>query len=242
MPRVHHEPAVNSAVRSSFRDIKAEMVRRIATRVWPPGALIPGEEALAQEFGAARATVNRAVQELARSGIVERKRRAGTRVALHPVREARLAIPLVRREVEAKGAAYRYRLLSRGGAFAPQEVTARLGLPRGKRMLHVVCLHLADGAPYQFENRWINADTVPAVRNESFETVGPNEWLVENAPFSRAEYSFFADRAGPQEAAPLGVAEGEAVLVAERATWLLDRPITLVHMVHPPGHRVVMEV
>lgn len=230
------------SVRSSFRDIKAEMIRRIATRVWPPGALIPGEAALAQEFGAARATVNRAVQELARAGVVERKRKAGTRVALHPVREARLAIPIVRREVEAKGAAYGYRLIERGSDFAPEHVTERLGLPRGKRMLRVVCLHLADGAPYQFEDRWINADTVPPVRNENFREKGPNEWLVENAPFSRAEYSFFADRASADEAAALGVEEGEAVLVAERATWLLDRPITLVRMAHPPGHRVVMEV
>lgn len=233
---------MNSSARASSRDIKAEMLRRIATRVWPPGALIPGEEALAQEFGAARATVNRALQELARSGLVERKRKAGTRVALHPVREARLSIPIVRREVEAKGATYGYQLLGRQGDFAPRAVTARLGLPRGKRMLHVVSLHLADGAPYQFENRWINADTVPPVRNESFERVGPNEWLVENAPFSRAEFSFHADRAGADEADALGVAEGEAVLVADRATWLLDQPITLVRMVHPPWHRVVMEV
>lgn len=233
---------MNPPARSSFRDIKAEMMRRIATRVWPPGALIPGEEALAQEFGAARATVNKAVQELARAGVVERKRKAGTRVALHPVREARLAIPIVRREVEAKGAAYRYLLLERRGGFAPEAVTERLGLPRGKRMLQVRCLHLSDGAPYQFEDRWINADTVPTVRNEGFRDVGPNEWLVENAPFSRAEYSFFADRASADEAKALDVNEGEAVLVAERATWLLDRPITLVRMVHPPGHRVVMEV
>lgn len=233
---------MSSGVRSSFRDIKAEMLRRIATRVWPPGSLIPGEEALAAEFGAARATVNRAVQELARSGIVDRKRKAGTRVALHPVREARLAIPLVRREIEAKGAAYGYRLLHRESGPAPAEVTGRLGLPTGKHMLQVRCLHLADGAPYQFENRWIDPDTVPPVRNESFETTGPNEWLVENAPFSRAEFSFLADRASAEEAAALGVKDGEAVLVAERVTWLLEHPITLVRMVYPPGHRIVTEL
>lgn len=74
--------------RVSFRTIRDEMARRIAERRWLPGALIPGEEALAREFGAARATVNRALQELARAGLIERRRRAGTRVARHPVREA----------------------------------------------------------------------------------------------------------------------------------------------------------
>jgi GntR family histidine utilization transcriptional repressor len=230
------------AARASFRDIKAEMLHRIATRVWPPGSLIPGEEALAQEFGAARATVNRAVQELARSGLVERKRKAGTRVALHPIREARLAIPLVRREIEANGAVYGYRLLLRESGSAPAQVTDRLGLPLRKNMLQVRCLHLADGAPYQFEQRWIDPDTVPAVRDERFEAVGPNEWLVENAPFSRAEFSFLADRASAEEAAALSIEAGEAVLVAERATWLLTHPITLVRMVHRPGHRMVTEL
>ena len=56
--------------RVSFRTIKDEIARRIGDKVWPPGTLIPGEAALADEFGAARATVNRALQELARTGLL----------------------------------------------------------------------------------------------------------------------------------------------------------------------------
>ena len=75
---------MTATARKSFHAIKAEMARRIAERVWAPGALIPGEEVLAVEFSCARATVNRALQELARGGVLVRKRKAGTRVALHP--------------------------------------------------------------------------------------------------------------------------------------------------------------
>ena len=50
-----------------WEDIRAEVLRRIRARDWPPGALIPGEEALAEEFGVARATVNRALRDLAES-------------------------------------------------------------------------------------------------------------------------------------------------------------------------------
>src|SRR5690606_16959745 len=114
--------------RVSFRTIRDEMARRIAERRWLPGALIPGEEALAREFGAARATVNRALQELARAGLIERRRRAGTRVARHPVREARFVIPLVRQEIERQGKSYQYQLLSRHETTAPDIVRARLGL------------------------------------------------------------------------------------------------------------------
>ena len=225
--------------RISHRDISSEIVRRIAERLWEPGALIPGEQALAAEFGCSRATVNRALQDLARSGILERRRKAGTRVSLNPVREARFVIPLVRQEIEAKGAAYGYRLLGCEPATPDEELGARLGLGKPARMLHVRCLHLADGAPYQYEDRWINLDAVPAAGKVSFETVSPNEWLVTNAPFSRAEFVFRAARADGEEAALLGLPAGEAVFVAERLTWLAEKPVTFVRMLHPPGHRIV---
>jgi GntR family transcriptional regulator, histidine utilization repressor len=34
----------------------------------------------------------------------------------------------------------------------------------------------------------------------------------------------------------LGLPEGEAVFVSERATFIGDRPVTLVRLVHPPGY------
>ncbi|MDP3897022.1 MAG: GntR family transcriptional regulator [Mesorhizobium sp.] len=224
------------AGRASFRDIRDEMARRIAARVWQPGAIIPAEEELAREFGSARATVNRALQELARAGIVERKRKAGTRVALHPVREARFVIPLVRQEIEAEGRAYRYRLLGRAIEPAPADIRAALGLAGARRMLHLRCLHLADERPWQVEDRWINLAAVPAARAETFETIGPNEWLVHNAPISRADFVFRAARASAVEADALGLDVGEAVFVGERMTWLGQEPVTHVRMVHPPTH------
>jgi GntR family transcriptional regulator, histidine utilization repressor len=228
--------------RTSWLDIRAELARRIAAREWSPGIAIPGEERLASEFGVARATVNRALQDLARAGLVERKRKAGTRVALHPVREARFAIPLVRHEIEAKGAAYGYTLLSREITKAPGIVRARLGLSGDARMLHLRCLHTADRAPYQYEDRWICLAAVPAAASESFETVGPNEWLVEHAPFSRAEFAFFAAAATVEEAALLGLQGGAPVFVGERLTWLGEASVTLVRMVHPPTHRMITHI
>ena len=218
--------------------IREEMERRIATRHWLPGAIIPAEEELAREFGAARATVNRALQDLARAGVVERKRKAGTRVALHPVREARFVIPLVRQEVEAEGKAYRYALLDRAIEMAPDLVRAKLGLNDAPAMLHVRCLHLADGTPWQFEDRWISLDTVPAARDEAFAQLGPNQWLVRNAPFSRADFSFRAARPSGEEARLLQLGDGDPVFVAERATFIGDQPVTWVRLVHPPSHAI----
>lgn len=226
------------AARASFRAIKDEIARRIGERIWQPGSLIPGEEALAAEFGAARATVNRALQELAKAGMIERKRRAGTRVALHPVREARFAIPVVARQIEAEGAAYAYRRLFREERRAGRDDADRLGVELGAAILHVKCLHFADGQPYQYEDRLINPAVAPRAMKEGFEQRGPNEWLVSEAPFSRAELTFFAALPSGEEAFHLSVVPSEPVFVGERRTWLLARPITVVRMVHPQSHRL----
>ena len=72
--------------RNGWEHIRAEVQRRIRDRQWPHGAMIPTEEELAAEFGCARATVNRALRDLAQSGVLERRRKAGTRVVALPVR------------------------------------------------------------------------------------------------------------------------------------------------------------
>jgi GntR family histidine utilization transcriptional repressor len=222
----------------SFRAIRDEITQRIGDRMWEPGGLIPSEQALAVEFGVARGTVNRALQELARAGLIERKRRAGTRVVLHPVREARFSIPLVAQEITATGAAYRYQLLLRAERAASAQDAERLGIEPGEPLLHVRCLHYSDDKPYQVEDRLINPAIDPDMLHEGFENEGPNEWLVAVAPFSRAEFTFLAGRPNAEEAHFLNIDPQSPVFIGERRTWLLTQPITSVRMIHPQTHRL----
>ena len=224
--------------RTTFRAIKEEITQRIGDKRWAPGCTIPSEHSLAIEFGVARGTVNRALQELARAGLVERKRRAGTRVVLHPIREARFAIPLVAQEIAASGAAYRYHLLYRAERAATTKDAERLGIEPGEALLHIRCVHYSNDQPYQFEDRLINPAIEPDMLKESFEKEGPNEWLVAVAPFSRAEFTFLAGLPSAEEAHHLGIDPQSPVFIGERRTWLLARPITAVKMIHPHSHRL----
>ena len=85
--------------------IAQEVRRRIVEREWRQGDRIPDEADLALEFGVARATVNKALQLLADEGLLERRRRAGTHVAVNPIRKATLSIPIVREQIESAGQA-----------------------------------------------------------------------------------------------------------------------------------------
>jgi GntR family histidine utilization transcriptional repressor len=224
---------------AAFRTVKAEILRRIRAREWAAGALLPPEIELAEEFGVARATVNRAMRELAEEGVVYRRRRAGTRVSAAPVRRARFDIPQTRTEVEATGAAYRYARISREEGPVPDWLAATLGLKRGAQAVQVEAMHYAARRPWQFEERWIFLDTVPAAAGESFSAAGPNEWLVRELPFSEAEMAFSAALAGPRLAGFLGIGEGDAVFRAERSTWLDGAPVTHARLSYPPSYRMV---
>ncbi|MFN7053462.1 MAG: GntR family transcriptional regulator, partial [Gemmobacter sp.] len=115
----------------TYRDIKADILERILNGTWPPGSAVPNEQELAVEYGSARATVNRAMRELVDEGFVERKRKAGTRVRLTPVRQVRFEIPMIRKEIEEQGAAYRYALIRSEAMLAPDWLRARLNLKPG---------------------------------------------------------------------------------------------------------------
>lgn len=221
---------------AGWEDIRAEVLRRIRAHDWRPGDTISTEEALAQEFGVARATVNRALRELAEEGVLERRRKAGTRVALHPVRRATLDIPLTRLEIEGRGQAYSYRLLSEEMASPPPAVAARLGLPQGAQMLHLVCLHLADDRPAVLEDRWLNPETLKV--QPDFHLVSANEWLLANVPYTTGDISLSAANATADEARLLDLPPGSALFIIDRTTWDRDHPVTCVRLAHVPGFRM----
>lgn len=220
-----------------WEDIKAEVLRRIRARDWPPGGMIPSEEDLATEFGVARATVNRALRDLAGAGVLERKRKAGTRVAALPIRKATLDIPVIRQEVEARGQAHGFQVLKQAFMSPPVPVASRLGLDPAMRLLYLETLHLADSRPFAHETRWLNSDILPRPLPD-FHAISANEWLVAHVPYVTGDIAFAAEAANAREAAVMGVTPGTALFITERMTWTADSPITFVRLAHAPGYRV----
>ncbi|PHQ72435.1 MAG: GntR family transcriptional regulator [Sneathiella sp.] len=223
---------------ATYRDVKSDILSKITKGEWGPGSHVPNEIALADTYGCARATVNRAMRELADDGIIERRRKAGTFVRMAPVREARFNIPIVRQEIEEKGSTYRYSLVSCSMQKAPDWLRGRLKLSADSRVLHLICMHYADGTPYQHEDRWINLAALPQAETVDFSDIGPNEWLVLTIPFSDVEISFSAALSDEKLAEYLGTKTGDPIFTIERSTWWEGQAVTYVSLSFPPGHRM----
>jgi GntR family transcriptional regulator, histidine utilization repressor len=223
----------------SFRDIKAEVFKRIRAGEYGPGQLLPGEIELAAEFGCARATVNRAMQQLSDDGIIDRRRKGGSRVKLAPDRQVKFDIPIIRADVEAKGFKYTYELISSQVEKAPDWLKSRLQMNGSPLVRYVQCLHRSNGIPFQYEERWINLKTVPRAELADFSVSGPNEWLVGEVPYTNAEIRFSAIAANASVSAHLNTPIGHPIFLSERTTWLVGAPVTIVRLYFASGYQMV---
>ena len=224
--------------RQSWQDIRSEFQRRIQLGIWRTGELIPKESDLAVELNCARTTVNRALRDLADAGLLDRKRKAGTRVSEHPVRKATLSIPITRHEVEQIGRQYSHREIQRVFGCPPADIAEQLQTASNDQLMHLQTLHLADKQPFMYEDRWVNTGAVPDIRTADLAQISANEWLVQNTPISTGRISFSADSASAEEAQILGLKKSQPVFIIERLTWLEQEAVTWVRLVYPPGFKI----
>jgi len=224
---------VYDQIRRAIRDL-------VLNGAWPPGTSVPPEHALMDRLGASRMTVHRALVQLAREGLITRRRRSGTVVASPPASHAMLDILSIPDEVRRLGQDYSFEILSRRDGKPAPEVAALFELKRAAPVIHLVTRHLSGGQPHVLEERVIHLATVPGAADESFETVPPGDWLLQHSLWSQAEHALSAVAADPREAELLSIGRGEPCLLVERRTWNQESPVTAVRLLYPGGrHRFV---
>lgn len=220
-------------IRRAIRDL-------VLSGAWPPGTSVPPEHALMEQLGASRMTVHRALVQLAREGLITRRRRSGTIVASPPTSHAMLDILSIPEEVRRLGQRYAYEILSRRDGRPAPELAELFGLKRSETVVHLVTLHRGDDQPHVLEERVIHLATVPSAAAEDFAETPPGDWLLQNSLWSQAEHAISAVAAEPDDARRLAIAAGEACLLVERRTWNQGAPVTAVRLLYPgTRHRFV---
>lgn len=213
--------------------ILGDIEGRIVSGEWPPGHRIPFEVDLAAEYGCSRMTANKVLTQLAKSGLIERRKKSGSFVAFPRAQSAVLAIPEIEAEVQSLRLAYSHAIGKRAKRRANASDKQRLELSEAAFVLDVTCIHLAGASPFCLEERLISLATVPEADTESFETVSPGTWLLKQVPWSAAEHRISALSADARIAGLLDIEKGAACLVIERRTWSNLGPVTSVRLTYP---------
>ena len=213
--------------------IRTDIEKRILSGQLVPGDKIPTEAELVKRYDCARMTVSRALSALTASGLLERRKRAGTFVAYPRLHAMVLDVPDLQQEVVRRGQVHGFRLLSRRRRGAARSVAAEKALAGKGELLEVEGLHLADGRPLARESRLISIAAVPSIVDAGFEHDPPGTWLLQNVPWTEAATRISATGADSETASILEVELGTACLTIVRSTWRGKEQITTVRQIFP---------
>jgi GntR family transcriptional regulator len=223
--------------------IRIDLERAIRSGELPPGASIPTERELAEEYGVSRATVQRAVTEMAQLGMVIRRRRAGTTVA-----PGAAAANLLRftdphsHEPETSGL---HRVVFADVVAAGDTGEEVPGLGATEAVFHVRRIKDDEqGRPAGLETAVVPFSVAPRLLQED---LGPLTMLAYlkrlGVPVVRSRLYLTPMVAGPVEAEALTIDEGTALFHLRRESYLRDGSLAelFIGALSPHAFRLFVE-
>jgi GntR family histidine utilization transcriptional repressor len=217
----------------AYEQVKAWIRQHIASGEWKPGDPVPSEAALIERFGVSRMTAHRALRELAAEGLVTRVQGSGTRVAqLHRI-SSQLVIRDVHEEVVERGHVHTTRVLLVAEEKASAELAGTLALRKGARVFHSVMVHLENGVPIQYEDRYVNPAAAPEYLATDFTQTSPTLHLLQHAPLTEASYAIEACLPNEVEARELEIRRTDPCLVMMRRTVSGAHVASVARLVYP---------
>lgn len=216
-----------------YIQIEQEIRRRIQSGEWRAGDRIPSELEIMKVTGSSRATVSKALTNLANARLIVRQRKTGSHVRETTEQHSVLAMLDVRQEIESSGRKYAYQVIERRRLTAGTETAYWPEATYGERLLWIFATHCADGQPEVLEERLIRLSLAPDAVDEPFVESPPSSWLVARIPCTRIVHAIRAKVATASEASRLKVPKGSALLVSERRTWCDTTPVTWVRLSFP---------
>lgn len=212
--------------------ILEEIEGRIVSGQWPPGFRLPFEVDLAEHYACSRMTVNKVMTQLAKAGLIERHRKAGSFVAHPRTQSAVLELCDIEAEVKSLGQPYHYSLVWSRERPSNDEDRQLLELDHDAPMVELLAVHKARTKPFCVEERCINLNVVPEAAEADFTVNAPGGWLIRQVPWSAAENRIKAVPASAEIARLLEQPEGSACLVVERRTWSPLGPVTFARLTY----------
>lgn len=225
--------SVNTKRLPAFQAIKNHVLAKIHEGVWKEGEAIPGEEALAREFGVSRMTVNRAIRELSDEQIVERIQGSGTYVAQQKYQSTVVEIRNIADEIAARGHKHRSELHRLERMKSGEALGRRFGLQADEVLFHSVVVHFENELPIQVEDRHVNPGVAPDYLAQDFSSLTPNAYLMRVAPLQGVHFEIEACLPPPHIREMLHMPATEPCLVLHRQTQSMGQVASVAVMWHP---------
>jgi len=179
---------------------------------------LPSEKELGDKFDVSRVTVRRALQTLESENYIYRRQGLGSFV-----REQRAAQGLVRltdfaQDMAQAGLEASSRVEHHAPESPPPDVALPLNTEDQQKVMRLDRLRLGDGRPVAFDHTWLPMFYAQLLEGHDLkqETIYSILETEYDIPVLRGRYRITATNAAAAIAEPLGVVEGEALLLIER--------------------------
>jgi GntR family transcriptional regulator len=181
------------------------------------GVRLPPERELSEQFGVARETLRRCLDELQSEGLVERRQGAGTFVAGAPWVKA-FTLRSFSEDMRSRGLQPSSRLLLSQAAQANAKLAHKFRLSPGAPLIEVRRLRLADDEPMALERTYLAQERVPGLdpsrlATESLYALMASEYGIR---VRSASQEIHATVLTEEEAGWLNVAPFSPALLVER--------------------------
>lgn len=150
----------------AYKRIFDDISRRLLDGAIAAGERLPSEQALASQYGVTRVTVRRALEELAKRGLVARRHGVGTFV-LDPVVQRPLnRLSGFSQDMNGGNRRLRAKVLEQGAVVAPERVRAKLDLGRDELATKIVRVRFVDDSAVSYQAAWVPFSRCPALASE----------------------------------------------------------------------------
>jgi GntR family transcriptional regulator len=204
-----------------YVQLKEILRERVRTGEWGPGALIPSERELSEQYDISRMTTRQAITELVNEGIFFREQGRGTFVSRRRITQQLMRLTGFTEDISARGQRPTTRVLAAHMIPADELVAERLGVALGEPIYSLRRLRLADDEPLALETSRLHFRGCERLLEEDLEQNSLYELLETKfgVTLMEAEQELDAGLAGPEEATLLKMAVGGSVLFIRRTTY-----------------------
>ena len=209
------------------------LLAKIRSGEYKPGEKLPTEAQLIETYGVSRMTVRRALDDLRRDGLVERKPALGTFVTEPSLNAQISGLHSLTDEITALGLKPSSILLDLQYPAASKEVSQQLQISEGSEVLRLDRVRSADGRPFYVAQSFLNVQLFPELKTIDY--ASPQLSLLDSyrtvlgSEAERMTQLLSAASAPPLAQKAFGIKSDAPVLVFERVVYLAgNRPVEYV--------------
>jgi GntR family transcriptional regulator len=213
------------------QQLKAAIEERILSGEWQPGAQVPSERELCEQYAISRITVRQALAALVMEGRLIRVQGRGTFVASPRIEQQLTHLTGFTQDMQARGKRPSARLLEAGSIAALPMVARALKIRAGESVIMLKRLRLADGEPMAIETAYLLESRCQGILKEKLAARSLYDVLAKKYRLNpaRALQQMEAIACPAAEAKLLDTRRGAPVLHIHRTTYDRDgRPFELV--------------